>query len=105
MGANYNEAGPEPKAQFPLNHRLLMGVVIGMGVLLIVGVAGLFVAMAHKMGSDAKTDEVAVAAPPVQEAAMPPIMAPLGDHLVMVPTGLVLLGARLDGARLLLHLT
>ena len=105
MGANYNEAGPEPKAQFPLNDRLLMGVVIGMGVLLIVGVAGLFVAMAHKMGGGAKTDEVAVAAPPVQGAAMPPIMAPLGDHRVMVPTGHVLRGARLDGARLLLHLT
>ena len=81
-----------------------MGVVIGMGILLIVGVAGLFVAIAHKMGGGGKTDEVAVAAPPVQGATMPPIMAPLGDHRVMVPIGHVLRGARLDGARLLLHL-
>ena len=78
-----------------------MGVVIGMGFLLIVGVAGLFLAMAHKMGGAAKTDEVAVAASPIKGA----IMAPMGDHRVMVPTGHVLRGAHLDGARLLLHLT
>ncbi|MGB1007703.1 MAG: hypothetical protein ACPGVX_11025, partial [Thalassobaculaceae bacterium] len=80
MGANYNEAGPEPKAQFPLNHRLLMGLVIGMGILLIVGVAGLFVAMAQKMGGGAKDEAPVVTAPAVPDAARPAMTDRLGDH-------------------------
>ena len=105
MGANYNEAGPEPKAQFPLNHRLLIGVVIGMGVLLIVGVAGLFVAMAHKMGGGAKDDEVAVAAPPVQGAAMPPGDGAVGRSSRDGADRSCFARGALGRARLLLHLT
>ena len=82
-----------------------MGLVIAMGVLLIVGVAGLFVAMAHKMGGGAKNEPPAVSAPAALDTARAPGGDRLGDHRVQVPAGHVLRAARLDGQRLLLRLT
>jgi hypothetical protein len=107
MTDNLNEADAEPKRQFPMNHKLLLSLVIGMGVMIVVGVVALGVAMTQRGASKTAQVPAAVSGPVTQ--TVPPLAAPasinFGEHIISLPSGFTLKEFNSDGHRLLIRLS
>lgn len=78
--------------------RALKFAVVGMGVLIVLGLAVIFVTIAKRMTAG-KGPEVAA----VVEAPPPRPAAPFGDTLVAIPRGARMVDFRVEGGRILLH--
>jgi hypothetical protein len=82
-----------------MNERALKFAVIGMGVLIVLGIAIIVATVARRMGAG-KGPETALAASapaPARPAAA------FGDTLVSIPRGGRMVDFRVEGSRLLIH--
>jgi hypothetical protein len=82
-----------------MNERALKFAVIGMGVLVVLGLAIIVATVAKRLGAGKAPETAAALAVPTP--SRPP--AAFGDTLVSIPRGGRMVDFRVDGGRLLIH--